>query len=165
MGSDSSPSPPIISCRQNPPHPKTRAAQPKPCSLCLAISTDQARTSPQNAHVSPPYQMFLTPAKTLSDRSWCLMPNNEAAGGPTTKIVVEPLFRIRPQTFAHVDHQRAPVSSPSHPFHVMMYCAFYNASASPPRHVFPCFCFNVLPCHVPCCAFSSMLLCVLVLPY
>jgi hypothetical protein len=47
------------------------------------------------------------------------MPNNEVAGGPTTKITVEPLFRIRPQTFAHVDHQRAPASSPSHPFHVI----------------------------------------------
>ena len=117
--------------------PRPASPQPKPCSLRLVMPTAQTRTSPQNAHDPPPYQTFLTPAKTLSARSWCLMPNNETPG-PTTKIAVEPFFRIRPQTFAHVDHQRASASSPSHPFHVILYCAFYNVSDSPPCHVFPC---------------------------
>ena len=74
--------------------PGPASPQPKPCNLRPA---HVHRPGPQNAHVPPPYQMFLPPAKTLSARSWCLMPNNQAAG-PTTKIAVESLFRIRPQT-------------------------------------------------------------------
>ena len=74
--------------------PGPASPQPKPCNLRPAHAH---RPGPQNAHVPPPYQMFLPPAKTLSARSWCLMPNNQAAG-PTAKIAVESLFRIRPQT-------------------------------------------------------------------
>ena len=118
--------------------PRPVSTQPKPCS----VRPDHAhrprpRTSPQNAHTPPPYQMFLTSAKTLSARSWCLMSTNESAG-PTTKIAIESLFDIRPQTCAHVDHHRALTSSPSHPVLAMLYCAFCNASDSPPCHSFPC---------------------------
>jgi len=133
LGFDSPPSPPFMSCRQNPPRPRTRVATaktlqsapcprpppgpakwPRPTTIPTATPHDPRRHSqnpatcalcpahahhpgPHNAHVPPPYQMFLPPAKTLSARSWCLMPNNQAAG-PTTKIAVESLFRIRPQT-------------------------------------------------------------------
>ena len=88
--------------------------------------------------------MFLTPVKTLSVRSWCLMSTNESTG-PTTKIVMESLFDIRPQTCVHVDHQRTIDSSPSHPVLVMMYCAFSNESDSPPCHVFPCSAIMLFP--------------------
>jgi hypothetical protein len=74
--------------------PRPASPQTKPCNLRPAHAH---HPGPQNAHVPPPYQMFLPPAKTLSARSWCLMTNNQAVG-PTTKIAVESLFRIRPQT-------------------------------------------------------------------
>ena len=118
-----------------PAEPQDPRSQSQPYSVHPAHThRPSPRTSPENDHVPPPYQMFLTPVKTLSVRSWCLMSTNESTG-PTTKITMESLFDIRPQTCAHVDHQRALVSSPSHPVLVILYCAFCNVSDSPPCHL------------------------------
>jgi hypothetical protein len=136
--------------------PGPASPQPKPCNLRPAHAH---RPGPQNAHVPPPYQCFCrrqSPCQPVLGVS-C----------PTTRLRARPprlpWNRFFVSDLRHVHHQLAPASSPSHPFHAMLYCAFCNASDSPPCHVFPC-----SPYSLPCTLFFFfyvMLLCVLVLPY
>jgi hypothetical protein len=78
------------------------------------------------------------------------------------RISMESFFDIRPQTCEHVDHQRTLTSSPSHPVLVMLYCAFCNASDSPPCHVFPCSPIMLFP---DMCLVTSSLSCCCVYVY
>ena len=72
---------------------------------------------------------------------------------PTTRLRVRPprlpWNRFFVSDLRPVHHQLASASSPSHPFHVMMYCAFCNTSDSPPCHDFPCSAYS-LPCVLLC---------------
>jgi len=159
LGFDSPPSPPFISCRQNPPRPKTRVAtaktlQPAPCAL--PTPTTRARTMPTSHHHTKCSCRRQRPCQPVLGVS-C----------PTTRLRARlprlPWNRFFVSDLRPVHHQLAPASSPSHPFHAMLYCAFYNACDSSPCHAFPCSAYS-LPCallcflcHVAVCACTPLL--------
>ncbi len=159
LGFDWPPSPPFISCRQNPPRPRTRVATSKtlqsaPCAL--PTPTTRARTMPTSHHHTKCSCRRQRPCQPVLGVS-C----------PTTRLRARlprlPWNRFFVSDLRPVHHQLAPASSPSHPFHTMLYCAFCNASDSPPCHAFPCsayplpYAFLCFVCHVAVCTCTHLL--------
>ncbi len=97
--------------------PGPASPQPKPCNL---RPVPCPRPPPGPAQCPRPTTIPNVPAagKTLSAPSWCLMPNNQAAG-PTAKIAVESPFRIRPQTCSPSAGDRL-FTFPSLPCHAVL---------------------------------------------
>jgi hypothetical protein len=156
LGSDSPPSPPFLSCRQNPPRPRTRVA---------TVKTLQSAPCPR-----PPPGPAKCPRPTT-------IPNVPAAG----KDPVSPfLVSHAQQPGCGPDHQDCRGIAFSYPTSDL-----FTISWRPPLHLpipsMPC-CIVLsvtlltlllvmpslvllIPCHMPSCVLSAMLLCVLVLTY
>jgi hypothetical protein len=172
--------------------PGPASPQPKPCNLRPA---HVHRPGPQNGHVPPPYQpprprTRVATAKTLQSAPCPRPPPGPAKCPRPTTIPNVPAAGKDPVSPFLVSHAQQPGCGPDHqdcrgiafsyptsdmftiswrpPLHLpissMPCCIVLSATRLTLLLVMPSLAL-LIPYHVPCCVFSAMLLCVLVLPY